>query len=62
MADLIDFIRAEERIKLHSEECRQCECFSCLNGEHEKCRYKCFQRCKKKKQIWIHCKHYESIY
>lgn len=58
MSSLIDFILAEERIKLYTEECKHCECYDCLNGEHEKCKDRCFKRCKKKKQIWKNCKYY----
>lgn len=62
MADLIDFIRAEERMKLWTDECRkECECYNCLNMEHEKCKYRCFKNCKKKKNVWKHCKNYLPI-
>lgn len=61
MADLIDFIRINERIKLFTDECRECECYNCLNMEHEKCRYRCFKRCKNKKYIWKNCSHFLAI-
>lgn len=62
MNNLIDFIRAEERIKLQSVECEKCECFNCLEMElNDKCRNRCFKNCKNKKHIWIKCSYYNPI-
>lgn len=62
MSNLLDFIIAEERVKLQSEECKKCECYNCLTMElNEKCKYRCFKRCKNKKQIWSKCSHYNPL-
>ena len=59
---LTDIYFAEQRIKIQTKECEQCQCFSCLNLEkHKNCQERCFKRCKNKRHIWTKCKHYTSI-
>lgn len=59
---LVDLYLTEERIKIQSKECEQCQCYTCLiQNEHKNCKERCFKRCKNKKYIWIKCRHYKSI-
>jgi len=59
--NLIDIFIAEEQIKLQDNNCKSCLCFNCLIQFDDKCKDRCFKRCKKNKHPWIKCRYYNPI-
>jgi len=58
----IDLYIANKHIEIQDEKCNECLCYNCLNLMDDKCKERCFKRCKKNKYPWTKCKHYNSIW